>query len=109
MKDKEALVPLAKGFWKEFKPRAKVLITGEKVSLMAELETLANFINLESDPVRRTALIEMAMSRKGIDISKLPKTTPEQMAEIAGREPQTQQQQKAPSSLSQAMSAAGRS
>lgn len=87
-KKKEALWKPSKNFWKEFKPRAKVVITGEKVSLMAELETLSNFIQLESDPVRRTALIEMAMSKKGIDISKLPKTTPEQMAEIAGREPQ---------------------
>ena len=88
MAKKEAIIPLTKGFWKEFKPRAKVVITGEKVSLMAELETLSNFINLEADPVRRTALIEMAMQKKGIDISKLPKTTPEQMAQIAGRAPQ---------------------
>ena len=100
MKKKEAIIPLAKGFWKEFKPRAKVVITGEKVSLMAELETLSNFINLEADPVRRTALIEMAMSKKGIDISKLPKTTPEQMAQIAGRSPQGQQQQRSPASMS---------
>ena len=95
-KKKEALWKPSKNFWKEFKPRAKVVITGEKVSLMAELETLSNFIQLESDPVRRTALIEMAMSKKGIDISKLPKTTPEQMAEIAGHSPQGQQQQQAP-------------
>jgi hypothetical protein len=96
---KEAIVSLSKDFWKEFKPRAKVVITGEKVSQLAELETLSNFINLEADPVRRTALIEMAMQRKGIDISKLPKTTPEQMAEIAGRSPQGQQQQQAPSTM----------
>jgi hypothetical protein len=90
LRNKQAIIPMAKNYWEGFKPRARVLISGEKVSLMAELETLSNFINLEADPVRRTALIEMAMKRKGIDVSKLPKSTPEQQAMIAGRDIPTQ-------------------
>jgi hypothetical protein len=41
---------------------------------MAELETLFSFIQLETDPVRRSALIELALSKKGVDITGLPKT-----------------------------------
>lgn len=85
LQNKEATIKLEKEYWAGFKPRAQVDITGERVALMAELETLANFINLESDPVRRTALIELAMKRKGIDIEKLPKTSPEQAMAVAGR------------------------
>ncbi len=82
---KEAIIPLEKEYWDDFQPRAKITITGENVALMAELETLANFINLEIDPIRRTALIEIAMKKKGIDVSQLPKTTPEQAMAVAGR------------------------
>ncbi len=94
-KNKEAVVKTAKDFWAEFEPRVRVVITGENVALMAELETFANFINLETDPVRRTALIEMAMKKKGIDVESLPKTSAEQQAMIAGRNgmPQGQSQQ----------------
>jgi len=67
-------IKLIKGWWEGFKPRARVVITGENVNLAQELETLGSFIGLEQDPVRRTALIEKAMQRKGIDIATLPKT-----------------------------------
>ncbi len=93
MEKKEAIIPLRKEFWKDFQPRAKVVIAGENVSLMAELETLSNFINLEMDPVRRTALIELAMKKKNIDIESLPKTPPEQAMAVAGRGTQQQQEQ----------------
>ena len=65
--------------WADFKPRVYVDITGEQVNLVGELETLKNFAALEADPVRRTALIELAMKKKGIDIDKLPKSPPQQM------------------------------
>lgn len=84
-KNKEAVIRLERTFWENFKPRCRVDITGERVSLIAELETLANFIGLEADPVRRTALIEMAMKKKGIDVSKLPKTDVQQQLAVAGR------------------------
>ena len=94
LKNKEAIIKLEKEYWNDFKPRIKIDITGERVSLMAELETLANFINLELDPVRRTALIELAMKKKNIDVSALPKTTPEQMMAVAGRSAPTPQTNK---------------
>jgi len=85
LKNKNATLKLGKEYWEGFKPRAKIDITGERVALMAELETYATFINLESDPIRRTALIEKAMKLKGIDVEKLPKTSAEQQMAIAGR------------------------
>jgi len=87
LKNKEAIIELEKEYWEGFKPRIKIDITGERVALMAELETLANFINLELDPIRRTALIELAMKKKGIDVEGLPKQTPEQAMVVAGRTP----------------------
>jgi len=74
--DKKAIIKIEKGFWEGFKPRAKVDITGENVKLAAELESIFSFTQLEADPVRRSALIEMAMAKKNIDISNLPKSPP---------------------------------
>lgn len=76
IKDKKAIVKIEKGFWDNFEPRVKVVITGENVRLTAELESLYSFIQLEADPIRKTALIEMAMAKRNIDISNLPKTPP---------------------------------
>jgi len=75
-KNKKAVIKIEKGFWDGFKPRVKVVITGENVQLAGELESLYSFIQLEADPIRRTALIEMAMAKKNIDISNLPKSPP---------------------------------
>ena len=41
------------------------------------METLSTFIALEADPIRRTALIELAMRKKNIDVASLPKTPPQ--------------------------------
>jgi len=70
----EAMVKLSKEMFKGFKPRCQVVISAENINLLSELETLHSFIALESDPIRRTALIEMAMTKKGIDVTMLPKT-----------------------------------
>ena len=80
LKNKEAVVDLEKDMWKDFKPRVKVAIVGENYNLAADLDTLNSFITLETDPVRRTALIEMAMSKKGYDVAALPKTPPQPIA-----------------------------
>jgi len=80
MQNKEAVVDLEKEMWKDFKPRVRVTITGENYNLAAELDTLNSFIQMEQDPVRRTALIEMAMLKKNIDVSALPKTPPQPIA-----------------------------
>ena len=73
---KDQFLKIEKNFWDEFKPRIKVVISGENVNMLAELETLSTFIALEQDPVRRSALIELAMSKKNIDIKGLPKSPP---------------------------------
>ena len=79
MKNKRATVEVVEDFWNSFKPRAKVVITAENVKMAAELESLFSFTQLETDPIRRSALIEMAMAKRNIDISSLPKSTPEQL------------------------------
>jgi hypothetical protein len=77
MKNSEAIVALEREMWAGFKPRIIVDINGENYNIISELETLKTFIALEADPVRRSALVELAMEKKGIDVSKLPKTPPQ--------------------------------
>jgi hypothetical protein len=76
MKNKEAIIELEKDMWKDFYPRIRVAITGENYQLSKDLDSLATFIQLEQDVTRRTYLIELAMQKSGIDVSKLPKTPP---------------------------------
>jgi len=76
-KNKKAMIEIEDGFWDKFKPRAKVVISGEGVNLLVELESLYSFISLEQDPIRRTAMIEMAMAKKGLDLTSLPKSPPQ--------------------------------
>ena len=70
----QLLMKATKDLFKNFKPRISVIITGEQVNLPEELRSISEFIALESDPIRRTALIELAMRKKGIDAGALPKT-----------------------------------
>lgn len=77
MKNTKVMVELEDGMWKDFEPRVRVSITGENYAIASELDTLNSFIQLEQDPVRRTALIEMAMKKKNIDVSALPKSPPQ--------------------------------
>lgn len=68
-----------KAVFKDFKPSVSVVITGENSTLPQDLQTLYQFIGLEQDPVRRSAMIEMAMSKKGLDVASLPKSPPTPM------------------------------
>jgi len=70
----EQLIELEEGLLDDYQPKASVIITGENLNLNSELETLSSFIALEQDPIRRTALIELAMKKKGIDVGSLPKS-----------------------------------
>lgn len=70
----QLLMKAMDGMFKRFKPRASIVITGEQLNRAAELAELSGFIQLETDQIRRTALIEIAMKRAGIDAGGLPKT-----------------------------------
>jgi hypothetical protein len=85
IRNKKSILKIEEGFWDSFKPRVRVVISGENVKLMVDLESLYSFIQLEADPTRRTALIELAMAKKGIDITLLPKSPPQPI-----QTPQTQ-------------------
>jgi hypothetical protein len=78
MKKPELFINYSRDVFTSVKPRVSCVISGENVNKDAELQTLSTFINLEADPVRRTALIEEAMKKSGIDISRLPKSEPQQ-------------------------------
>jgi len=91
MTDKKSAIKVTKGFWDNFEPRVKVIITGENVRLAAEMESLLSFIQLESDPVRRSHLVEMAMAKQNIDVSSLPRSTPEQLLGLEQPAAQTNQ------------------
>lgn len=85
-----------KKMWEDFKPHVTVVITGENSSLPADLETLQTFIALEQDPVRRSAMIELAMKKKGLDVASLPKGGQPGVAAAPGGGPNGGQPQDAP-------------
>lgn len=66
--------------FESYKPRVSVVITGENTRRAEEKDSFAQFIPFEVDPIRRSALVEEAMRRSGIDVGGLPKSTPEQLA-----------------------------
>lgn len=65
-----------------FKPAVSIVITGENSRVPEELDSLAKFIPLVQDPVRRDAMIELAMRKNHIDVASLPKS-PQQLAPAA--------------------------
>jgi hypothetical protein len=79
MKSDTLFIKEFKDMFKEYQPNVAVIITGENVDIQEKLQTYATFIQLESDPVRRSYLIEKAMQLKGIDSGSLPRSTPEQL------------------------------
>lgn len=72
----QLLMSSLKQVFKDYTPHIAVVITGENSTLPQDMQTLSTFIELEQDPIRRSAMIEMAMSKKGIDVASLPKTPP---------------------------------
>lgn len=81
-KDKKLFLTQFRQMFEGYKPRVAVVITGENLDLPEKLQTLSTFIGLESDPVRRSYLIEKAMRLKNIDVGSLPRSTPEQLAGV---------------------------
>lgn len=65
-----------KAVFKDYLPSVSCVITGENSTLPQDMQTLSTFIQLEQDPIRRSAMIELAMSKKGIDVASLPKSPP---------------------------------
>ena len=66
-------------FFEDFEPHVFVDITGEGLNLNADLQTLSTFAQLEQDPVRRQAIIEVMARKKGLDFGSLPKSPPAPM------------------------------
>lgn len=81
-KEEGFFIDLEKGMWKDFEPELNVVITGENVNIEAENTRDISFIQLEADPIRRTALLEEIYARNGKDISTLPKSAPENIQPV---------------------------
>lgn len=81
----QLLMTSVKQMFENFKPRVQVVITGEQLSLDADLQTLASFVQLEADPVRRSAIVELMARKKGLDFGSLPKSSPMQPTEAPTR------------------------
>lgn len=78
MKSNEILMQGNKQMWEDYKPHVSIVITGENSQKDVKLESLKTFITLEADPVRRQALIELALKEAGFDVMSLPKNPPVQ-------------------------------
>jgi len=77
-KKPEMFVDDVKAALKDIQPRVSVIISGENINKQSELQSLATFIQLETDPVKRSAMLDEARKKQGI---RIPRTTtpPEQM------------------------------
>ena len=71
-KNKDKMLKIENDFWEGYKPRAKVDISGEGLTLAQDLETISTFIQLETDPMRRAFLLDQAYAKKGILIPPAP-------------------------------------
>lgn len=96
LKNKTTFLKEFKDVFEGYKPRVSVVITGENVDLQSKLQTLATFIQLETDPVRRSHLVEKAMRMAGVDVGALPRSTPEQLAGVRPEQPSTEEEISAP-------------
>lgn len=79
-KQPQLLMTGLEGVFEDYKPNVAVIITGENSRLPEDLQTLATFISLEQDPVRRSYLLDLALSKKGFDVGGLPRSTPQQLS-----------------------------
>jgi len=84
-KSKEELVRLGRDFWKDYKARVSVNITGESVNINTDIESRNTLLALEPDPIRKSALLDQIYTRLGIDMTKLPKAQPQNMQVPQGK------------------------
>lgn len=68
-----------RALFKGFEGQACVEITGESLNVDADVQTLSGLAQMEADPVRRQAIIELIARKKGVDFGALPKSAPEQL------------------------------
>lgn len=74
----ELLMKNFKDMFDGFKKYMYIDITGEKSTMTEDTQTLTTAIQLEADPIRRSALLDMILKDKGFDVARLPKSQPPQ-------------------------------
>ncbi len=62
--------------WEGFLDSVYVDISGEQTRSTEDTATLVSLIQLESDPARRSYLVEMLMKKSGLDLGDIPKLQP---------------------------------
>lgn len=72
-----------KKVWTDFAPHVAIIITGENYDLPTKMQTLGDLAAMETDVIRRSAIIALIAKMDGIDFDALPKT-PAQPAQAQG-------------------------
>jgi len=65
-----------KSVFENYRARVSIVITGENTRRYEEIDMFTKFTPLITDPVRRDAMVDLAMQRAGIDVGNLPKSPP---------------------------------
>jgi len=73
LKNKEIYAKNSKEFWAGVKIRSEIVITGENMDLQGKSQIMREMIAMETDGVRRRAMIENQALKFGVDISGFPK------------------------------------
>ncbi len=61
-----------------FKENCYVDISGESSNIEEDTQTLVSALNLEADPIRRSAMLDQILKNKGFDVASLPRSQPVQ-------------------------------
>lgn len=70
------LVKGMEDMWEGFKKALNVDIHEERSTVTEDSQTLTQLINLEADPVRRSAMLDIILKNKGFDVAKFPRFQP---------------------------------
>lgn len=77
LRDIDPVIKNAEEIWDGVKSRIKVTVVGENRDVADQMETIANLIQLESDPERRAFLLDSIYKIKGIPVPPKREEAPE--------------------------------
>lgn len=72
LKKSDPLIKNSREIWDDVIQRLYVTITGENTDIGSQLETLANVLQFEQDPMRRAFLLDLIYKTKGIPMPPAP-------------------------------------
>jgi len=93
LKEKDPVLKNNEKIWEDVLPRLQLTITGENMDSAEEIETLTTFIQLETEPIRRGELMDIAYKAKGYDITPMEEIMQQQEQQQSEMERLLAQQQ----------------